>query len=223
MMMMMMSDISDRERVCRVLVVTLCVMLAVWWLQFYQVMVLTSLVLSLVPVAVLSLQSQSDLSAPRGIFSNVAVAGLRVTVALVITLCLNIINLDSFHAWFLFFIFISLPLQCDVGSRLVLEHLALRLVLVELGALLGSGRDLGNLSTFELSDARLHLSAVLDSKVSVGLLSQGIHPAGQGGLRGEHSRHFALELRAGLSNKLCVVYQAVLGGVVLSLQRLRGE
>ena len=91
MMMMMMSNISDRERVCRVLMVTLCVMLAVWWLQFYQVMVLTSLVLSLVPVAVLSLQSQSDLSAPRGIFSNVAVAGLRVTVALVITLCLNII------------------------------------------------------------------------------------------------------------------------------------
>merc|ERR1719322_563904 len=79
------------------------------------------------------------------------------------TLCLNIVNLDSFHVWFLFFIFISLPLQCDVGSRLVLEHLALRLVLVELGALLGSGGDLGNFSTFELSDARFHLSAVLDS------------------------------------------------------------
>merc|ERR1719400_922746 len=68
------------------------------------------------------------------------------------TFCFNIINLDSFHVWFLFFI-LSLPLQCDVGSRLVLEHLALGLVLVELGALLGSGRDLGNLSTFELSDA----------------------------------------------------------------------
>merc|ERR1719402_394040 len=137
------------------------------------------------------------------------------------TLCFNIIDLDSFHVWFLFFIFISLPLQCDVGSRLVLEHLALGLVLVELGALLGSGRDLGNLSTFELSDARLHLGAVFDSKVSVGLLSQGVHPASQGGLRGEHSRHFALELRAGLANKLSVVYQAVLGGVVLRLQCLK--
>merc|ERR1711994_515467 len=41
------------------------------------------------------------------------------------TLCFNIIDLDSFHVWFLIFIFISLPLQCDVGSRLVLEHLAL--------------------------------------------------------------------------------------------------
>merc|ERR1711994_1220421 len=92
------------------------------------------------------------------------------------TLCFNIVNLDSFHVWFLFFIFICLPLQCDVGSRLVLEHLALGLVLVELGALLGGGGDLG-------------------------LLSQGVHPASQGSLRGEHSRHFALELRAGLSNK----------------------
>merc|ERR1719242_2389773 len=98
------------------------------------------------------------------------------------TLCFNIIDLDSFHVWFLFFILISLPLQCDVGSRLVLEHLALGLVLVELGALLGSGRDLGDLSTFELSDARLHLGTVFNSKVSVGLLSQGVHPAGQGGL-----------------------------------------
>merc|ERR1719284_1892718 len=136
------------------------------------------------------------------------------------THCFNIVNLDSFHVWFLFFILISLSLQCDVGSRLVLEHLALRLVLVELGALLGSGGDLGDLSTFELADARLHLCAVLDSKVSVGLLSQGVHPASQGGLRGEHSRHFALELCARLANKLCVVYQAVLGGVVLSLQPL---
>merc|ERR1719322_2009326 len=79
------------------------------------------------------------------------------------TLCFNIVNLDSFHVWFLFFIHICLPLQCDVGSRFVLENLALRLVLVELGALLGSGGDLGNLSTFELSDARFHLCAVLDS------------------------------------------------------------
>ena len=83
------------------LLVTLCVMLTVWWLQFYRVMILTSLVISLVPVAVLSIQSQSDLSAPRGILSNMGVAGLRITVALIITLCLNIILkvslLLSFH------------------------------------------------------------------------------------------------------------------------------
>ena len=83
--------ISDRERTCRVLLVTLGVMLTTWWLQFYQVMVITSLVVSLVPVAVLSLQSQSDLSPPRGILSNVGVSGLRIAVALIITLCLNII------------------------------------------------------------------------------------------------------------------------------------
>merc|ERR1739849_49907 len=39
------------------------------------------------------------------------------------TFCFNIVNLDSFHVWFLFIILICLPLQCDVGSRLVLEHL----------------------------------------------------------------------------------------------------
>merc|ERR1719145_145557 len=148
-------------------------------------------------------------------------AGASASSSFCLSFFFNIVNLDSFHVWFLFIILICLPLQCDVGSRLVLEHLALRLVLVELGALLGGGRDLGDLSTFELSDARFHLCAVLDSKVSVSLLSQGVHPASQGGLRGEHSRHFALELRARLSNKLCVVYQAVLGSIVLSLQCLK--
>ena len=63
-------------------------------------MVLTSLVVSLVPVAVLSLQSQSDLSAPRGVLRNVGVASLRIAVALIITLCLNIILKVCSHLTF---------------------------------------------------------------------------------------------------------------------------
>ena len=46
----------DRDRVCRLLAVHLCVMVSVWYLQFYQAMVITSLVVSLVPTAILSLQ-----------------------------------------------------------------------------------------------------------------------------------------------------------------------
>jgi len=84
--------LADRERVCRVLMVVLSVMLTVWYLQFYQTMLITSLVVSLVPVAVLSLQSQSDLSTPVGLFNNIGVAGLRVIVALAVTVCLNIIT-----------------------------------------------------------------------------------------------------------------------------------
>jgi len=84
--------LADRERVCRVLLVFLTIMLTVWYLQFYQTMLITSLVVSLVPVAVLSLQSQSDLSTPVGLLNNIAVASLRVIVALAVTVCLNIIT-----------------------------------------------------------------------------------------------------------------------------------
>lgn len=66
-------------------------MLTVWYLQFYQTMIITSLVVSLVPVTILSLQSQSDLSSPVGLCSNIGVATLRIIVAFSITLCLNII------------------------------------------------------------------------------------------------------------------------------------
>ena len=76
---------------CRVLSVTFLVMLTVWYLQFYQTMIITSLVVSLVPVTILSLQSQSDLSSPVGLCSNIGVAALRIIVAFSITLCLNII------------------------------------------------------------------------------------------------------------------------------------
>ena len=41
---------------CRLLTVDLFAMLTVWYLQFYQQMVINSLVVSLIPVAILSLQ-----------------------------------------------------------------------------------------------------------------------------------------------------------------------
>ena len=76
---------------CRVLAIVLLVMLTVWYLQFYQVMILTSLVVSLVPVTILSLQSQSDMATASGLLGNLGLSSLRVIVALGITLCLNII------------------------------------------------------------------------------------------------------------------------------------
>ena len=95
---------------CQVLLVSLAVMLSVWWLQYYQVsvhtaltspsppapaqvMVVTSLVVSLVPVTLLSLQSQADTAPGRaqGLLANTGVAAVRIIVAFSITLCLNII------------------------------------------------------------------------------------------------------------------------------------
>ena len=43
-------------QVCRLLALDLCVMVSVWYLQFYQPMVITSLIVSLVPTTILSLQ-----------------------------------------------------------------------------------------------------------------------------------------------------------------------
>ena len=51
----------------------------------------TSLVVSLVPVTILSLQSQSDMATASGLLGNLGLSSLRVIVALGITLCLNII------------------------------------------------------------------------------------------------------------------------------------
>jgi len=80
----------DSDRVCRLLAVHLCVMLSVWYLQWYQAMVITSLVVSLVPTAILSLQSQSDAS-PVGVLRNIGISVARMAVAVFITVCLNII------------------------------------------------------------------------------------------------------------------------------------
>ena len=71
-------------------------MFIVWYLQLYQTMVITSLVVSLVPVAILSLQSQSD-QLPVGIIPNLSISTVRIVTAVVITICLNTIIKVSLH------------------------------------------------------------------------------------------------------------------------------
>lgn len=80
----------DRDRVCRLLAVDLCVIVSVWYLQFYQPMVITSLIVSLVPTAILSLQSQSD-NLPAGVAKNIGLSAARIVIAVLITVCLNTI------------------------------------------------------------------------------------------------------------------------------------
>ena len=80
----------DKERVCMIFSTFLLTLLSVWYLQFYQTMIITSLVVSFLPIFCLSLQSQSDLS-PRGLRNNILVTALRLLVALFISLCLNVI------------------------------------------------------------------------------------------------------------------------------------
>ena len=57
---------SSFVQVCRLLSVDLFVMVSVWYLQFYQPMVITSLIVSLVPTAILSLQVSWHLLASTG-------------------------------------------------------------------------------------------------------------------------------------------------------------
>ena len=80
----------DKERVCIIFSTFLLTLLSVWYLQFYQTMIITSLVVSFLPIFCLSLQSQSDLS-PRGLRNNILVTALRLLVAIFIALCLNVI------------------------------------------------------------------------------------------------------------------------------------
>jgi len=80
----------DRDRVCRLLTVDLFAMLTVWYLQFYQQMVINSLVVSLIPVAILSLQSQAD-NPSSGLIKNLFYSIMRVVIAGSVTLAINII------------------------------------------------------------------------------------------------------------------------------------
>jgi len=79
-----------KDKVCHLLALDLCVMLSVWYLQFYQPMVITSLIVSLVPITILSLQSQAD-QTPVGVVRNIVLAIARIVIAVIITLCLNTI------------------------------------------------------------------------------------------------------------------------------------
>jgi len=80
----------DKDRVSRLLSVHLAVMLSVWYLQFYQPMVLNSLVVSLIPVAILSLQSQLDTDG-QGVLRNIGLTSARLFIAGAVTICLNMI------------------------------------------------------------------------------------------------------------------------------------
>ena len=52
----------DKDRVCEIFCTFLLTMLSVWYLQYYQAMIISSLVLSFLPVFCLSLASQGPLS-----------------------------------------------------------------------------------------------------------------------------------------------------------------
>lgn len=66
----------------------------VWYLQFYQPMVLNSLVVSFIPFAILSLQSQTDdVSATRNmsIVSNIMSVLIKISLVLISTFAFNLI------------------------------------------------------------------------------------------------------------------------------------
>merc|ERR1719234_218519 len=65
-------------------------MLSVWYLQFYQPMVLNSLVVSLIPIAILSLQSQLDTDG-QGVLRNIWLTAARLSIAGAVSICLNMI------------------------------------------------------------------------------------------------------------------------------------
>ena len=66
-------------------------MLSVWYVQFYQVMIISSLVVSLLPVAILALLSQSETTSSSGVCKNIVNAAIRIIVCLAATIALNII------------------------------------------------------------------------------------------------------------------------------------
>jgi len=78
----------DKRKVCRVLGLSLGVMLSVWYLQHYQAMVLNSMVVSLVPVAILSLQSQGE-TVKTGFLKHLCLSVARVLGVAILALCLN--------------------------------------------------------------------------------------------------------------------------------------
>ena len=60
-----------------------------WYLQFYQPMVINSLAASLIPVAVVMLQSQQGTSRKGGVVRNLLRAVLQIAVAMLATSIIN--------------------------------------------------------------------------------------------------------------------------------------
>ena len=79
----------DKDRVCEIFCTFLLTMLSVWYLQYYQAMIISSLVLSFLPVFSLSLASQGPLS--PGLRNNILLTALRLIVAFFVAICLNVI------------------------------------------------------------------------------------------------------------------------------------
>ena len=79
----------DKDRVCEIFCTFLLTMLSVWYLQYYQAMIISSLVLSFLPVFSLSLASQGPLS--PGLRNNILLTALRLIVAFCVAICLNVI------------------------------------------------------------------------------------------------------------------------------------
>merc|ERR1719318_1951929 len=135
----------------------------------------------------------------------------------------NVLDLNFLGCWFLIIVtLVNAPLlrYGHISRGLVLHQLTLTLILVKLGPLLGSSRDLGHGSSLKLPDSRLHLGPVLDTKVSVGFIAKSVHTRGKSSLSSKHTAHLSLQLGAGLPHQLCVVDETILGGVVLGLQGL---
>jgi len=81
----------NKDKVCRIMGTVLASILTVWYLQFYQPMVISSLVFSFIPVAVLSLQSEVEATGQRGIRRNLGLSVVRIFFAVAVTIGLNIV------------------------------------------------------------------------------------------------------------------------------------
>lgn len=68
--------------------VFLCAIFTNWYFQFYQAMVLNSLVCSFIPVAILILQSEG-VGPQRGILSNLAKLLIKIVVGILSASVLN--------------------------------------------------------------------------------------------------------------------------------------
>merc|ERR1719427_1324112 len=136
---------------------------------------------------------------------------------------LNFFNLDLLGCGFFILITVihtSLLSNCDISSSLILDDFTFALILVELGALLGSPRYLCSHTALQLSDPRFDLCSVLNTKVSVSLLTKSINTSRNSSFGSKHTADLSLQLSAGLAHQLCVVDQSILGCVVLGLQCL---
>jgi hypothetical protein len=80
--------ILSHFQVCRVLSVVLLAIVQVWYMQYYQPMVLNSLVVSLIPVVIVVLQASSDLVS-MGIVHNVVGCAAKIVGGVIAAIAVN--------------------------------------------------------------------------------------------------------------------------------------